>query len=360
VAFQKQDYSKATKTYPRPDFAINKKYKNVKPTWTYSSSANVISTPVVAGSLVVFGNQSGMIEALDLKTGKRKWKYESKGPVFSSPAFDGKDKIVVGSADRNVYCLSTTGKLLWKYETGHSVLGSPIIERETVYFGGSDGNFTALDLKSGKKMWSQDTLGGPMVSKPVIQGDMIIFGAWDRYLYSLDKRSGYVNWKWSNGSSVINYSPASCIPVIHDDVVYVVAPDRYLSAIDISTGTTLWRTNQATVRESIGMAEDGSLVYGKTMQDTVVAFRTNAGKADLAWKMHVGYGYEHAPSMLVEKGGKVFFGTRNGVVYAIDPSNQSISWAYKIDNSMVNTVNVLGSRKLIASTMDGKVVLLDF
>jgi outer membrane protein assembly factor BamB len=63
--------------------------------------------------------------------------------------------------------------------------------------------------------------------------------------------------------------------------------------------------------------------------------------------------------MLIEKGGQVFFGTRNGVVYAIDPTTQNINWAYKIDNSMVNTVNVISSKQIIASTMDGKVTLLE-
>jgi outer membrane protein assembly factor BamB len=62
--------------------------------------------------------------------------------------------------------------------------------------------------------------------------------------------------------------------------------------------------------------------------------------------------------MLIEKGGQVFFGTRNGVVYAIDPATQKTIWAYKIDNSMVNTVRVLDKKQLIASTMDGKVALI--
>ena len=53
------------------------------------------------------------------------------------------------------------------------------------------------------------------------------------------------------------------------------------------------------------------------------------------------------------------FGTRNGVVYALDTGLQKIAWAYKIDNSMVNTVSLAGSHQLIASTMDGKVVLLE-
>jgi outer membrane protein assembly factor BamB len=191
-----------------------------------------------------------------------------------------------------------------------------------------------------------------------IHKDDIIFGAWDTYLYSLNKNTGKLNWKWSNGSPVRNYSPAACIPVIKDDIIYIVAPDRYLSAIDAITGQTIWRTNESTVRESIGISGDGKYVYGKTMNDTLVAFATGREAQKAAWKLHTGYGYEHAPSMLIEKDGYIFFGTRNGVVYAIDAMQKKIAWAHKIDNSMVNTVNVPDKKNMIVSTMDGKVVLL--
>lgn len=76
--------------------------------------------------------------------------------------------------------------------------------------------------------------------------------------------------------------------------------------------------------------------------------------------MHAGFGYEHVPSMLIEKDGLVFFGTRNGVVYAIDPLTRKVTWAHKIDNSMVNTVRVLDNKKLLVSTMDGKLTLLRY
>ena len=62
--------------------------------------------------------------------------------------------------------------------------------------------------------------------------------------------------------------------------------------------------------------------------------------------------------MLIEKDGNIFFGTRNGVVYAIEAHQQKVAWAHKIDNSMVNTVNVLDKKNLLVSTMDGQVVLL--
>ncbi|HEX2607669.1 MAG TPA: PQQ-binding-like beta-propeller repeat protein [Flavisolibacter sp.] len=347
-----------TRKFPRPDFSINQKYTNAKARWTYSSAANVISTPALFNQLVVFGNQNGTIEALDRKTGQRKWTYQTDGPIFSSPAASG-SKLVVGSADNNVYCLNEAGKLVWKYKTGASVLGCPVVEQNKVYIGGSDHSFRALDLNKGTVLWSYDSLKGPLVSTPVIRDSLLIFGAWDNNLYALNKHSGALVWKWNGSLPVINYSPAACIPVIKDDRVYVVAPDRFLSAIDLHSGQTVYRTKEGGLRESIGISEKGDLVYGKSMQDTVVAFRTGTDQPQLAWKMHVGFGYEHAPSMLVEKQGQLYFGTRNGIVYAIAPATQTISWAYKIDNSMVNTVKVLSPTELIASTMDGKVCLIE-
>jgi outer membrane protein assembly factor BamB len=62
--------------------------------------------------------------------------------------------------------------------------------------------------------------------------------------------------------------------------------------------------------------------------------------------------------MLIEKHGNVYFGTRNGVIYAIDNNGHYTSWKYKLDNSMVNTVSVPVNGKVIASTMDGKICLL--
>jgi len=357
VAIKLQEYD-GTKNYPRPDFTINQKYPQVKAAWTHQSEANVISTPaVVSGDLVVFGNQNGLVEALGLATGKKRWSYQTGGPIFSSPAVMAGD-IVFGSADSYVYCLNEFGKLRWRHKTDAAVLGSPLIQNGTIYIGGSDHHFRAIDIETGKLIFDFAELHGPVVSKPVIAGDILLFGAWDKYLYAYDLNKRNLLWKWSNGSSVINYSPAACIPVVKDNVVYVVAPDRFLSAIDLSTGKTLWRTKEAAVRESIGISEDGRLVYGKTMQDTVAAFVTNGEKPQLAWKMHVGFGYEHVPSMLIEKSGQLFFGTKNGVVYSIDPATQKTVWAYKIDNSMVNTVNVIDKNSIIASTMDGKVCLL--
>jgi outer membrane protein assembly factor BamB/predicted MPP superfamily phosphohydrolase len=343
-------------SFPRPGFSINEQFANFKEKWIYRSAANVISTPAVINDLVVFGNQDGSVEAITIQSGKKKWSYQTVAAIYSSPAVKN-GKIVFASADSNVYCLTDKGKLLWKYKAGGAVLGSPLINGDTVFIGGSDHHFRAIGLNNGKQLWDFNGLAGPVMSTPILNNGMIVFGAWDTYLYALRSSTGELVWKWTNGSTVTNYSPAACIPVAHDGIIYVVAPDRFLTAIDASSGKTVWRTNEATVRESIGMAEDGSVIYGKTMNDSVVAFKTGRQK-ELAWKMNAGFGYEHVPSMLVEKDGVIFFGTKNGVVYAIDNNGAKIIAAHKIDNSMVNTVLVIDALNIIASTMDGKVTLL--
>ncbi len=346
-----------TKKFSRPDFQMNETYSNVKPLWLFSSDANVISTPLVMKNLVVFGNHSGEVLAISIKDGSKKWSFKTEGGIFSSPATNGND-IVFGSADGYVYCLTSSGKLRWKFKAAAAVLGSPVINVGNVYVGGSDGHFRCINIKTGKEVWNFKGIEGPVTSKPLLYDNKIIFGAWDRHLYALSVSTGELLWKWNNGSASRNYSPAACIPVAADGIIYIVAPDRYISAIDATSGKTLWRNNDATIRESIGISADGKFIYGKTMQDTVVAYAASRQKQYAAWKMSCGFGYEHVPSMLIEKEDQVFFGTRSGVVYSIDPKNQKINWTHKIDNSMVNTVNVISKNRIVVATMDGKVALL--
>lgn len=358
VKIESRNYEQEKK-FPRPDYSINDKYSQVKKAWEFSSDANIISTPAVANERVFVGNQNGVMSCFSLKDGKPLWKFRTEGSIFSSPAV-ANGKLVFGSGDGNVYCVDVNkGKLIWKYKTAASVLGSPVINGDTVFIGGSDHSYLALSSKNGQLIWKFAGLEGPVVSTPLLYQDKIVFGAWDRHLYALNRSNGNLLWKWNNGSSVRNYSPASCIPVASDNIIYVMAPDRVVSAIDAVNGKTLWRSKDGGVRESIGISADGKWIYGKSMQDTIVAYAASREQQSAAWKLHAGFGYEHVPSMLIEKDGHVFFGTKSGVVYCIDPTEKKVVWAHKIDNSMVNTVRVLSKSQLVVSTMDGKLVLLN-
>src|SRR5581483_7262891 len=59
--------------------------------WRYSNDGNwVISSPAVAGGLVIAGNSDGeYIQALDAQTGKETWRRDTKINVFSSATVMG-------------------------------------------------------------------------------------------------------------------------------------------------------------------------------------------------------------------------------------------------------------------------------
>mgnify|MGYP003574970719 CR=1 FL=1 len=347
------------KKYERPDFSINQKYANVKAVWTYHSNANVVNTPAYTNELAIFGNSLGLVEALNLKTGKVVWTYQTQGAIYSSPVIDRNKFVIFGSGDGNIYSLNLKdGKLVWKTAAGKSVLGSPVIQANVVFIGASDNTFKALDVKTGKLKWQFNEVEGTIVGKPAILGEKIVFGSWGRHLYALNIYTGDLIWKWNNGHANRMFSPAMATPVISNGAVFIAAPDRVLTAINFRTGETLWRNNEAKVRESIGVSADGKLIYGKTMQDEIVAYKTAHTDHGIEWRYNAGYGYEHTPSDLIEKNGKLFFGTKNGTVYCMDPSERKTLWAHKIDNSMVNTFNVIDDKTLLVSTMDGKVALL--
>ncbi|PWS30076.1 outer membrane protein assembly factor BamB family protein [Pedobacter paludis] len=348
-----------SKKYERPDFVINTKYSTTKESWTYHSNANVVNTPAYSSTNIIFGNSVGLVEALNRKTGKKVWTFNTKGAIYSSPLVAG-NLVILGSGDGNIYALNVSiGKQVWKVETSNSVLGSPVTNGKNIFIGGSDHCFRALDVKTGKEIWKFTEVEGAIVGKPLIYQGKIIFGSWGRHLYALDEKSGTLVWKWDNGQPNRMFSPAMVTPVATKGIVFIAAPDRYLTAIDANNGSTLWRNKEATVRESIGLSTDSSTIYGKTMQDEIVGYKTQPTDPGVLWRLNVGFGYEHVPSMLIEKDGKVFFGTKNGVVYAIDPKNQKTVWAHKIDNSMINTVNVVDGKNILVSTMDGKVSWLN-
>jgi outer membrane protein assembly factor BamB/predicted phosphodiesterase len=349
----------STGKFERPSYVINTTYPQVTKVWSYHAPANVVLTPAASNDLVVFGNSIGEVEALSIKDGSKKWIFKTKGAIYSSPAI-AENIVVLGSGDGSIYALQlNTGKQLWKLATKASVLGTPVIDKGIVYIGGSDNNFRAIELKTGKQVWAFADVEGTIVGKPLLYQGKVIFGSWGRHLYTLNQNNGSLLWKWNNGSANRMFSPAMCTPVAHNGIVYFAAPDRVLTALDVNTGATLWRNKEAGVRESVGLSEDGTLVLGKTMNNEVVAYKTQATDPGIAWKLNMGFGYEHVPSMLIAKDKQVFFGTRNGVVYAFDPILRKTIWAHKIDNSMVNTVNVLSKNAVLVATMDGVVTLLN-
>lgn len=352
--------------YPRPSYAINFKYEDkVRVQWHYQDNSDLGAGIVAWESLLITSNTAGQVYALDQATGKLKWTYQTQGKVYSTPEV-WKNMVFFGSSDHHIYCLeANTGTLLWKYQANKAVLGSPAIHNGIGYIGASDGSFRAFNLLNGQLLWTYDELHGHITGKPLIYNNKIYFGSWGNDFLALDLQTGTKIWEWTNESSNRMLSPAACYPVVSNGRIFIVAPDRYMTALDAETGAVIWRENKEKesgirVRESIGLSENGKYVYAKTMDGNVIGISTTSNFMDVQWKSSLQLPYELTPSALLSKYETVFVPSHSGVVSAVNAADGKLLWQYKISNAMVNPMTTISDRRVVASTMDGKIVVLKF
>jgi outer membrane protein assembly factor BamB/predicted phosphohydrolase len=359
VALGQRNFSKDTTTYSRPDFTVNKLYPDTKTGWSVDTRFAIASTPAVWKDCVISGNSGGMVCCYFAKDGSFKWKFKTAGTVYSTPDVS-EGRAVIGSSDKSIYCLDAShGSLLWKLQTGAPVVAGVTIRDGVAYVGGSDGVFRALDMKTGAVRWEFKNVNGFVETKPLVYEDKVIFGAWDTFLYALSVKDGSLVWKWTNGNDGVLLSPAACWPVAANGKVFVVAPDRYMTSIDAQTGKTIWRSKRHQVRECIGISEDAKRIYVRCMTDTVVAFNSSASVPEEAWATNCGYGYDIDPSMPIERDGEVYFGTKNGVVFALDAHSGAILWKHRIGVTIASTPVPIENHRVIISDLDGKISLLE-
>ncbi len=344
----------------RPSYDINVTNKNVSEIWRVETRKAIYGTPTYYQNNVYYGDDSGFMNAISASTGKSIWDFKTGSRIFSSPIVS-KGKLVFGSTDDDIYCLNAKdGKLIWKITTARAVMGDPLIQNDTFFIGGSDGCFRAIDLNSGKILWKFCSLKGYMKSKPFIAENKVYFGAWDTYFYALNVKDGSLVWKWNNGNAGMHYSPAAVYPVYSYGKIFITAPDRFWTALDAQTGKVVWRTNRHEVRETEGISTDGNVIFSRCMNDSVVALDAKANFPKQIWKTSAGYGYDHNPSMLIERNGVIIFGTKNGLLHGIDAKTGAVLWRHKIGNSIINTVNIISNTECILTTSEGSVVRLKY
>jgi outer membrane protein assembly factor BamB len=127
--------------------------------WTYS----VMGTPALASNRLVVPTMLGDVVGLDPSSGAEVWRYQG-----------------------------TAGPLRPTHERGTGIaafVGAPVVTKDLVWVGGASGKLSALDLDSGRFVWSVD-LGAPILSAAAPAGDLLIVGSFDGTVHALEHVEG--------------------------------------------------------------------------------------------------------------------------------------------------------------------------
>jgi outer membrane protein assembly factor BamB len=212
-------------------------------------SAAIRSTPAIKNDVIYFGDWSGRVYALSIKTQDTLWTYKTYGtqpyPTFGqvNTRFAIKDTMLVfGGRNPELHALSTTtGRKVWSYadEAGGWISGDPVIDGSVVYVGGSDNHeMIALDLFTGEIIWQFKFLFNNF-SAPVFHDKYLLFTTGDAYasmggsdghgyLYVLNKKNGeLINMIYFEGNQFNT-------PAMHKQQVITGGDDGVLRTLELN------------------------------------------------------------------------------------------------------------------------------
>ncbi len=197
--------------------------------------------PVIAGSRIFLGTESGNLHCLSAADGKRLWKFpaaaeEHVGPILHSVGVEG-GKVFFTSMDSCVYAVEAeTGKLAWKFEskmrTGFST--AVLLAEGKVFAPNRGGTLFALNQSDGSVAWKAD-FACPLLQSPAYDEGRVYIAGMDCRLYALDAKSGKEVWKTEPLKGALAFK--DYWPVVHKGMVIVRPFGPWeASAFDEKTG----------------------------------------------------------------------------------------------------------------------------
>lgn len=153
-------------------------------------------------------------------------------------AVDGRH---VYTADRNgvVTALELkTGDRVWRVKTGLRAVSGPTVDEGVLLIGTRDGQLVALSAKDGKEKW-RAKMSSEVLAAPAAGNGRAVARMLDGRLVAFDVATGNRRWTADNGVPTLTLRGASS-PAIDGDTVYAGMDNGEVVAYDLDTGEKRW------------------------------------------------------------------------------------------------------------------------
>lgn len=297
----------------------------------------LLSMATIAACQPAAQNETAMFRVDAMRTGvvpvqttassaKVVWTAGTGGPVRSSPVVVG-DLVIVGSSDGSLYALRREdGSVRWRFEAGSPIHSSPAVHNGRVYFGDRANRVYAVDLRTGRLRWTTETgTDAPWewghegwdyyTSSPLPVGDLVIVGSGDGNVYAFDAGSGEERWRFATGGRV------RASPAVGDSLVFIGSTDGRLYALDLSSGAERW------VYDTEGV-EHNAAEFGfdrRSIQSTAALDST-----------------------------RLYFGSRDGGLYALDRATGRLDWRWTQGTSWIVASPAVNDGTVCVGGSDGQ------
>lgn len=203
--------------------------------WMYNSGAAVDTSPAVLNNVAYFGNDAGVLSAVNLPSGSPAWTFTvpSGAAIHSSPAVDHKNQIIFGADDGKLYVVNKAGSSVATV-TLSGRLGAPAFADGTVIVGADNGEIYSLADPGFTTNWSINA-GSAVTAPPAydVKAKLVIAGTSTGAIVAYKSGTGAVAWSASTGGAVNALA-------IGKGTVYAGSADGHLYAYNETTGAQKW------------------------------------------------------------------------------------------------------------------------
>ena len=167
-------------------------------------------------------------------------------------------------------------------------------------------------------------------ASPVVAGGRLFIAAESGNLHAFDARSGTLQWLFHARGGI------SSTPAVQDGMVYFLARDGRFHALEAASGKPVWSFKTGGEKQFAAHGMFGVPRNGEPFPDP--------------WDLYLSSPLVH--------GGKVYVGSSDEHLYALDAKTGALAWAYKT-GGVVHSSPALVGDKIVVGSWDGAVYALD-
>lgn len=327
----------------------------IQQSWVYRMGP--VEAPLemrVNGSTVTLASAKGGVVALDARTGTPQWRLELGVPISAGVGSDGRFTAVVTQGNELV--VLDGGRESWRARLTAKVFTAPLVAGERVFVQAGDRSVLAFDAKTGRKLWQNQRPGEALVLRQAglltaVQNTLVV--GFSGRIYGMNPLTGAFLWD----AAIANPRGTNDIERLVDlvsgvgrdgDQLCVRAFQSAVGCVDGTRGVVTWKNN---ANGSVGLAGDGTQVYGVEEDGRIISWKSTDGVQ--VWQSDSLRYRELSPPTVV--GRSIAVGDQSGWVHLLSRADGTTMTRVKTDGSAVSVAPALVEGTLVVATRNGAV-----
>lgn len=266
------------------------------------------------------------------------------------------DMLIVANSHDGISAFDIeSGNLKWHFFVQNGVEKEPVLFKDNLYFGGNDGFFYSVKVKSGIESWKSH-VKTEIVASPSFDPSegRVYFLTTSNSLFAMDAESGKQVWTYTRQDPSSYSIRGGTAPLVQGNLVYVGFSEGSFVAFNKSNGTINWeiqlnKNKRFKDIDSTAVIDNGK-IYVSGYDDKLYCLSQTNG--EIIWRFEAG-GYAN----VTIKEGLLFYPSTNGKIYALDKQTSKKIWEYELKNGVPTEIS-LYKELLVFGESQGKVIFL--